>query len=276
MKNSLIAIAAGAALSALASPAFATTTDIIGSFTVPTPNVVSSTGTCNGCTVHAPSVNLDGLASSFTVDNLTPGASPGTAGTAGYAVNDIVGQSPDLPSGDPNGLLFTVDPATCITGSGGSCVSNAGSEVADVTVNFTFYNSSSQPIGTLSDTALATFNYAAQDDNICWGTATGSAVVTSQLENGPCATPSPGEADQTNTYEQIEVDLGGSYYDVNLYDWNDWNEMPTITFQAIAPLECLNPIPLHCWQRAYSASVVWSPVGAGSEPGSSEITAIGP
>jgi hypothetical protein len=230
MKNSLIAIAAGAALSALSSPAFAiTTVDMYGTFTD------SVTGVTSGDT--APTVVLNGLQNTayFNVDNLVQGATPGTAGAAGYAVNDTeIQNGGNLSNSLPNGLLFSVDPATCLKSG---CP--AGQETANINVSFSFYTSTGTLIGTASDTAIATFNYftnsSLDDDNLCWqnGSVGGTAIVSgaSKLVNS-CGAPGTG---LQTAYEQIEVNLGGSYYDVNLYDWNDWNEMPTITFQAIAP-----------------------------------------
>ena len=42
----------------------------------------------------------------------------------------------------------------------------------------------------------------------------------------------PGSGLQT-AYEQIKIDLAGTYYNVNLYDWNDWDEQPKISFQMV-------------------------------------------
>ena len=211
MKNSLVAIAAGAALSALASPAFAVTTvDFQGTFTDTVTNVTSGD--------NAPTVILNGLKNTayFQVDNLVQG------GAAGDAVNDT------------NGLLFTVDPASCLRNG---CPT--GQETANINVTFTFYTSTGAMIGTASDTAVATFNYFSNsnldDDNLCWQNSAvgGTAVVAGASKLvGSCGAPGTG---LQTAYEQIEVNLGGSYYDVNLYDWNDWNETPSITFQSVAP-----------------------------------------
>ena len=94
-------------------------------------------------------------------------------------------------------------------------------------------------IGTASDTAVATFNYftnsSLDDDNICWqNSSVGGTAIVSGASKLVGACGNPGSGLQT-AYEQIEVNLGGSYYDVNLYDWNDWNETPSITFQSVAP-----------------------------------------
>lgn len=198
---------ASAALTALAAqPASATTVDIYGSFTSGVSNVTSGD--------TAPTIDLNGLRSSkyFNVDNLVSGGSAGNATTGG-------------------GLLFTVVPASCVNWRCGS-----GTEDATITVNFTFYNSGGTSIGTASDTALAMFDYTQGDngtDNICWSNSTvgGTAVVHSAL-NGTCG--DPGATPET-AYEQIMVDLSGQIYDINLYDWNDWDEQPKITFAWTDP-----------------------------------------
>jgi hypothetical protein len=214
MKNALLAAAAGIAISLFVSPAFAgTVVDIYGKESTPTVNNVTSGD-------NAPTISTTGglpIGTTFNVDNLAVG------GAAGDAV------------GDTNGLLFTVQPATCVTGSTAThnCVTTGKTETANINVSFSFYTSGGTLIGTATDTAIATFNYTAQDDNLCWqnNMVGGTAVVAEQLV-GTCG--APGSGLQT-AYEQIEVDLAGSYYDVNLYDWNDWNETPSITFAAVSP-----------------------------------------
>jgi len=211
-----VALAAG-----LAEPASATvsTVDFLGSYTLPGANPGVSNVTAGD---NAPTISLtNGLAQGnppnistyFNVDNLTQG------GPAGYAQNDT------------NGLLFTVDPASCINGGCGS-----GTETATITIDFTFYNSGGTAIGTASDTALATFIYTGGSngtDNLCWSNSTvgGTDVVSHQLV-GTCGLPGTG---LQTAYEQIALNLSGSYYDLNLYDWNDWNEKPTVTFQSVNP-----------------------------------------
>jgi len=223
MKNSLIAIAAGAALSALTSPAFAITTiDMYGAFTDTVTGVTSGD--------NAPTVVLNGLQNTayFNVDNLVQG------GAAGYAVGDTeIQHGGNLSNSLPDGLLFSVDPASCLKSG---CP--AGQETANINVSFSFYTSTGTLIGTASDTAIATFNYftnsSLDDDNLCWqnGSVGGTAIVSGASKLvGTCGTPGTG---LQTAYEQIEVNLGGSYYDVNLYDWNDWNEMPSITFQSVS------------------------------------------
>lgn len=213
MKNTLIASAAAAALSIFASPAFASNVvDIYGTFTDSVSGVTAGD--------NAPTIVQNGLQSTkyFNVDNLTQG------GSAGYAV------------GDTNGTLFTVDPASCIKGTK-NCSTTAGTETANINITLSFYNSTGGLIGTASDTAVATFNYfsntSKDDDNLCWQNSLvgGSAVVSEKLV-GSCGAPGTG---LQTAYEQIEVNLNGSYYDVNLYDWNDWNETPSISFASIAP-----------------------------------------
>lgn len=231
MKNKLIAVAIGGALSIFASPSFAVPTndiDFYGTYTV-TPISVTAVNSQNKPItgkIGQPSIDYDGLQdfssksknpASFEVKNLTLG------GSAGYAYN--------LQSGnvDPDqGLLFTLDPAANLTSS-----KEAGTETADFNVDFTFYNSTGQVLGTLDDTAIATIDYNEDVDNICWQAPTtdvaGSAVVSAQLM-GTCG--APGKAVQT-AYEQIKINLGGTYYDVDLYDWNDWDMQPRITFQMV-------------------------------------------
>ena len=201
----------------MAVPAFAVVqpiVDIYGSYTYGLSGVTPGD--------NAPTIDLTGGLKNtkyFNVDNLVEG------GNAGYAVND------------PNGLLFTVDPTRCITGSGTGCQYKSGTENATISVDFTFYDSHGTEIGTAYDTALATFDYfsnpSRDDDNLCWnnGSVGGTAVVSHKLV-GTCGLPGTG---LQTAYEQIEVDLNGADYDVNLYDWNDWNEQPKISFQSIKP-----------------------------------------
>lgn len=210
----LFSVALGAIFGEPASAGVAPVVDIYGSYTYGVSGVTAGD--------NAPKINLSGglkSADYFNVDNLTPG------GKAGYAANDS------------NGLLFTVDPASCITGSNSGCQSNTGTETANINVDFTFYNSHGVAIGTASDTALATFNYLSNsrkdDDNLCWlnGSVDGTVVISSKLI-GTCGAPGTG---LQTAYEQLEIDLDGAYYDVNLYDWNDWDEQPKIAFQALPP-----------------------------------------
>ncbi|HWU27096.1 MAG TPA: PEP-CTERM sorting domain-containing protein [Rhizomicrobium sp.] len=168
---------------------------------------------------NAPAIVNNGLASPFSVDNLVAG------GPAGTAQNN-------------NGLLFTVDPAGCLNASHCNGTSSNYTETADITVNFSFYSPTNVLLGTLSDTALATFRYwTYQDDNFCWldNSVSGSAglVVSHQLVNGTCGGPGTGTPKNGFAYEQIEVNLGGILYYVDLYDWNDWDEQPNIKFQEI-------------------------------------------
>jgi len=186
----------------LAEPAFATVASFTGSYTLPgsDPGVSGVTGGDN-----APTISLSGgLASPFAVNS------------------------------GSNGLLFTVDPASCI-----NSLCGRGTETATITVDFTFYNSGGMAVGTASDTATATFDYTGRNsgtDNLCWSNSgvAGSAVVMSgtALINGPCGLPGSGTP---TAFEQIEVDLSGQYYDIDLHDWNDWNEAPQISFLSVAP-----------------------------------------
>ena len=210
----LFSIALAAVLAKPASAISNPVVDIYGSYTDGVSGVTAGD--------NAPTISLSGGLQNtdyFNVDNLTQG------GSAEYA------------NGDSNGLLFTVDPASCISGSRSGCQTNTGTEKADISVDFTFYNSKGVVIGTASDTAVATFNYFSNpnndDDNLCWMNSSvgGTAVVSSKLI-GTCGAPGTG---LQTAYEQIEVDLNGAYYDVNLYDWNDWDEQPTVTFQSIRP-----------------------------------------
>lgn len=200
-----VALAAG-----LAQPASATVTtiDIYGSYTDGVSGVTlgdnAPTIVNNGLVQGTPPT----LSTYFNVDNLTQGGAAGDATTGG-------------------GLLFSVSPASCINSGCGS-----GTETATITVDFTFYNAGGTAIGTASDTALATFDYTGGGngtDNLCWSNSGvgGTEVVSHQLV-GTCGAPGTG---LQTAYEQIGVDLSGSYYDVNLYDWNDWTEHPNITFQ---------------------------------------------
>lgn len=163
---------------------------------------------------NAPTIDLAGGLKNtdyFNVDNLVKGGSAGKATTGG-------------------GLFFTVDPAPCLNRCGVS-----GKETATITVDFTFYNSAGKAWGTASDTATATFDYArggGGTDNLCWSNSTvGGTVVVSSALVGSCG--APGSEAALTAYEQIEVDLGGQYYDVDLHDWNDWDETPQISFQWV-------------------------------------------
>jgi hypothetical protein len=107
-------------------------------------------------------------------------------------------------------------------------------ETDNITVTFTFWNSTyTQKIGTVSDTALATFNYANGTDNLCWSnsTAGGTALYSSSL-TGTCGAPGGGET--STGIEALEVDLAGSYYVVDLHDWDDWDETPQVNFKWVA------------------------------------------
>jgi len=204
-------------LALVAQPAAATTVDFYGAYTVTETPVSPVSGD------NLPSIGYTGLVGYahssppyFEVVNLVAG------GAAAPAYND------------PTALLFSVNPASCISGSGHSC-SRTGTETVDITVNFTFYSKSGSTytsLGTMSDTALATFNYTTQEDNICWtdSAVSGSAVVN-HTSVPTCNPPKPGGS--SDGYEQVEVDLGGLYYNVNLYDWSDWNEQPDIKFQLL-------------------------------------------
>jgi hypothetical protein len=197
-----------AALTAVVAQPAAANVIIYGSYTD------SVSGVTQGD--NAPTIDLSGGLRNtdyFNVDNLVKGGSAGKATTGG-------------------GLLFTVDPAACLNRCGAS-----GTETATITVDFTFYNSAGKAWGTASDTATATFDYArggGGTDNLCWSNSTvgGTAVVSSALV-GNCGAPGSGAA--LTAYEQIEVDLGGQYYDVDLHDWNDWDETPQISFQWVNP-----------------------------------------
>ena len=192
---------------ALVDPAFATvaTNTIYGSYT-------------DGVTNHTsgdtpPMISLSGgLQSPFTVSGLYAGGPVENASSGG-------------------GLLFTVVPAGCInSGCGG------GTETATISVDFSFYTSGGTLLGTVSDTAQATFNYSNDTDNLCWlnsGVSNTNNILVSSGLVGTCY--APGSHTTPTAYEQIEVNLSGLYYDVNLYDWNDWNEMPKINFQQVNP-----------------------------------------
>jgi len=186
------------------------------------PNIFGSyTAGVSGVTAgdNPPTIDLrGGLPSPFEVDNLVKG------GPEGYANND------------PNGLLFTVVPAGCIRGSQWGCQYSTGTENATITVNFTFFDSHKNVIGTASDSALATFNYysnpSRDTDNLCWlnSAVSGTAVVSSMLV-GTCGAPGTG---LQTAYEQIRLNLSGELYNLNLYDWNDWNELPKVSFQWVS------------------------------------------
>jgi hypothetical protein len=92
--------------------------------------------------------------------------------------------------------------------------------------------------GTVTATALATFYYTglgSGTDNLWWSSAvsgTNNIVVSSALINHDCGTPGSGTP---SAYEQIEVDLSGQYCDIELHDWNDWNEAPLVIFSWVDP-----------------------------------------
>lgn len=194
------------------------------------------------------------VSSTVTGNYTLPGANPGVSGVTGGDNAPTISLSgaladPFTVNSSSNGLLFTVDPASCITGSI-NCSSNSGTETATITVDFTFYNSGGTAIGTASDTAQATFNYysntSLDDDNLCWQNSSvgGNAIVLSGTELvGTCN--AAGSHITPTGYEQIEVDLSGQYYDIDLHDWNDWDEQPQITFQSVsAPPKVPEPASL--------------------------------
>ena len=152
-------------------------------------------------------------------------------------------------------LFFTLDPSN----------SGSGIETYTVTVDFKFWTGAvggavpskySTALGSLVETATATFNYNNDTDNICWNAPTAqSSVYSSSLlsSSGPvtaCNSSTPSTSSVTNDYEQILLHLGSNYYDVDLYDWNDWDEAPEITFAWSDPPKLPEPASLallQCW-----------------------------
>ena len=165
----------------------------------------------------------------FNVDNLPLGGAAGNATTGG-------------------GILFTVDPASCLNSQHCDGTSSNHTETADINVVFDFFTSTGTLLGTLSDSALATFNYKAQTDNLCWLDASvGGTAVLSHSAAGVCN--APGSGINPRGYEQISVNLDGSTYNVDLHDWNDWDEHPDISFQLTCNTNCSvggqgNPSPI--------------------------------
>jgi PEP-CTERM motif len=200
----------------------------------------------------------------YTTSVASGGSKPGPTGTSykptiSYtnALKGYVGSSPwdfgkDLTYGAKAAtpaLLFTVDPAN----------SGSGIETYTVSVDFSFWtgtvggsapSKTSTPLGSLVETATATFNYNNDTDNICWNTpAAQSSVSSSSLLSTtgtvtPCSSTTPSTSSVTNDYEQILVHLGSNYFDVDLYDWNDWDEAPEITFAWADPPKIPEPASL--------------------------------
>lgn len=210
-------LAAGVCVASLltASAAFAAPAQIYGTYT---DNVTNVTQADNG-----PSIDNNGLPQGdasyheyFTVSGLSVGGQPKNASQG-------------------NGLLFTVDPNRCLDRR---C--DTGTETADINVNFDFYSATGALLGTMSDTALATFIYGSHgddSDNLCWldGSVGGSAVVSHSAQ-GTCFAANSGK--NPTGFEQIAVSLNGSTYNVDLHDWNDWDEQPDISFQLTCTTNC--------------------------------------
>ncbi len=197
-----------------APSANAVTYNLLGTYTDSVTNVTPGD--------NAPSISNDGLfrgnaakGQYFAVDNLVP-----------------FGPAKDATTG--NGLLFTVEPAECLNHSHCSGTSQNFTETADINVDFSFYSTSGQLLGTVTDTALATFDYKHQTDNLCWlNGSVGGSVVQSHTSVGTCN--APGSKLPSTGYEQIIMQLGNAQYAIDLYDWNDWNEQPNIKFQLLDP-----------------------------------------
>jgi hypothetical protein len=209
-KKTYLAASACAATLMMASAAFATpTVTLYGTFS---DNVtgVSPSGD-NAPTVSATGGN--GIGSSFTVSNLG-GGSVQNAGT-----------------------FFTVDPAGSIKNNcRDSC---GGTDSADINITLDFYSSAADTnlLGTLTDTALTTFNYSAQDDILCWqDSSVGGTAVTAHSAAGGTCSNIPGSG--TTGFEKITVSLNGSTYIIDLGDWSDWNETPSISFQMTCYTNC--------------------------------------
>ena len=148
-------------------------------------------------------------------------------------------------------LLFQVDPNPCLKNDRyGGCntrygATTTGNLAATVSVTFDFYGSSSggTPLGTLTETAQADFaytGYGSGTDNICWNsgpTATGGILV-SATQTGTCSTTKSLNSGTGN--ELMEINLGGADYMIQLNDWTDWNEQPSIQFKA-APASVPEP-----------------------------------
>src|ERR1700722_6514846 len=134
--------------------------DIYGTYTDSVTNVSSGTGP--------------------TIDTST-GLTPGNASTHTYFNVDNL--TVNGPGSTRN--LFTVDPA----GSG------SGTVTADINVTFDFYGSTNNLLGTLSDSALGTFKYSNQTDNLCWldgsVSATGGILVSHSAQPS-CNAPGTG------------------------------------------------------------------------------------
>ena len=180
------------------------------------------------------------------VDNGIPGY---VGSNPWYAGDDLTyGAKPATPT-----LFFTLDPSN----------SGSGIETYTVTVDFNFWTGAvggtvpskfSTPLGSLVETATATFNYNNDTDNICWNAPTvtktqNTSVYSSSLlsSSGPvvaCNSSTPSNQSVTNDYEQILLHLGSNYFDVDLYDWNDWDEAPEITVAWSDPPKLPEPASL--------------------------------
>jgi hypothetical protein len=171
---------------------------------------------------------------------------PGYVGSNPWYAGDVLtyGAKAATPT-----LFFTVDPSN----------SGSGIETYNVTVDFKFWtgavggavpSKNSTPLGSLVETATATFNYNNDTDNICWNApAAQSSVYSSSLLSTtgtvtPCNSTTPSTSSVTNDYEQILLHLGSNYFDVDLYDWNDWDEAPEITVAWSAPPKVPEPASL--------------------------------
>ena len=217
----------------MAQPAFASFTPTIELYGDYTTSVASAGGSPTGS--YLPTINDNGL--------------KGYAGSNPWDFSEALtyGAKAASPS-----LLFTVDPSN----------SGNGIETYTITVDFKLwagatvpnYAPNSNTALNLVETATATFDYYNQTDNICWNAPTitktqNTSVYSSSLlsSSGPvvaCNSSTPSNKSVTNDYEQILIHLGSNYYDVDLYDWNDWDEAPEITFAWSDPPKLPEPASL--------------------------------
>jgi hypothetical protein len=237
------ALLCGALTVLSAAPASATTINLYGKFTTSVSNVTSGD--------KPPTVTDqylwggDGNSSHpyFYVNGLTATGTPGAMGKYATGKPGTSGAN-QTQTGNGN-LLFSVNPASCIHTNNKNCKS--GTEYATIGVTFTLWDGLGN-MATISDTALAKFVYNNETDNLCWNNSTvsvgGNATLVKSKAVGTCLPPGAGTPNNLPTgygFEEIIFKMGSNYFEINLYNWNDWNETPSITFAMLDPKKVPEP-----------------------------------
>jgi hypothetical protein len=133
-------------------------------------------------------------------------------------------------------------------------------EKNDITTSFFFSESTGSGAKgiTINVSALASFNYANETDSFCWdaskltssATLAGATIVENKQVAGKYTCTPGGLPNNVNVntaplsdfgFEEIIFNLGSDYFEVNLYNWFDWNMTPQITFTQIDPTTVPEP-----------------------------------